>query len=128
MENMKLKLAKNILIEFEAITVSTSVDASLMLAEIITRDAKRLAEIIQEEHKGDSMSKVINIVTRQEEVEPPFNPEYAKELLAYLLEYKNTSRSSMVFSEHVIMRDLIKFLENNSGVNCIEMLEERTAK
>lgn len=74
------------------------------------------------------MAKVINIVTRQEETELPFSADSAKEVLTYLMEYKALNRTSMDIGEHIILRDVIKFIENASGVNVVQMIEERIAK
>lgn len=53
MENMKLRIANNIMIEVEAIKECRNVDGSLLLAELMTHDAINLAKIIilEEERK-----------------------------------------------------------------------------
>lgn len=70
------------------------------------------------------MAKVINIVTKQEETELPFNAADAKEVMAYLMKYKSSMRSSLSHCELNIMNSLIRLVENNSGVDCIEAMQE----
>lgn len=70
------------------------------------------------------MAKVINIVTKQAETELPFNEEDAKEVMNYLMKYKSNTRASLSNCELNIMNSLIKLVENNSGVDCLEALQE----
>lgn len=74
------------------------------------------------------MSKVINIATRKPETEPPFNSDDAKAVLSYLMDYSADKRSSMTYGEHIIMRELLKLIENNSVVNMMEIVNEKAAK
>ena len=74
------------------------------------------------------MSKVINIVTRIEEIELPHDAQGGKDLLNHLMEYKALNRSSMSYGEHYLMANIIRMVENNSGVNVCEMIQEMSAK
>lgn len=49
MESKKLRLANNILMEIEAIKECTNLSGGLLLAELMTKNAKELAEIVKEE-------------------------------------------------------------------------------
>lgn len=74
------------------------------------------------------MSNVINFFTKTAQMSLPFEENSSKQILSYLMEYKANNRESMSLDEHIIMRDLIKFIENNSGVNSCQMIEESKAK
>lgn len=56
MKNMKLQLANNILVEIEAIKECTDLKGGLLLAELMTQDAKKLAELIRNEEKESMAS------------------------------------------------------------------------
>ena len=71
------------------------------------------------------MNKVICIVTRRPQEEHNFHPSYIPEIMLHLLKYKENNRSSMSFAEHLVMNDLMKFLENNSGLTITEVLENK---
>lgn len=73
------------------------------------------------------MPKVIDIMTGEALEVLPFDKGQAENILAHLMTYKKLPESAMSFGEHVIMRDLIKFIENNSGANVIEVLERNSA-
>lgn len=74
------------------------------------------------------MAKVLNIVTRQEETDFPYDAVSATEVMAYILEYKAKNRSSMSFGEHCLMRDIIKLVENNSNINVDALINGRNVK
>jgi|GEM_PF-4281076 len=74
------------------------------------------------------MSKVINMATRNPLIELPLDIQGGKDLLNYLMEYKAMNRSSMSFGEHTVMASLIRMVENNSGINVCEMIQEMSAK
>lgn len=74
------------------------------------------------------MSKITCIESRQPILELPLDQQGGKDLLNHLMEYKALSRSSMNFGEHFLMAALIRMVENNSGVNVCEMVQEMSAK
>lgn len=74
------------------------------------------------------MSKVICIVTRLEITELPLDQAGAKDLLTHLMEYKELNRASMSFGEHMVMAQLIRMVESNSGINVCEFVQEMAAK
>lgn len=62
MENMKLKLANNLLIEIDAVKECADVSGSLVLIEMITKDALQLAEMVRkDENRKIDMEKTLLI-------------------------------------------------------------------
>lgn len=120
------KLATLILLEAEALKECKEITSGIALAEELTRDAIALAQLVNNK-KEERMRKVIDIMTKQPLEELPFSKEAAAEVLEHLMKYKEMERPSMVMGEHIILRDLFKFIESNSGMTVMEVLEKRKA-
>lgn len=74
------------------------------------------------------MKKVICMITRMPIESLPLDSDGGKDLLNFLMEYKALARSSMSVGEHYVMAQMIRMVENNSGLSLDEMLEKRSAK
>jgi hypothetical protein len=120
--NKKLKLAKLILMEFESLKEVSNLEYGLTLAQELTKDAIALAVLIEEE---ENMNKIIDMITRQPMEEPAYHRSYAMDIMSYIMEYKADKKDEVSFAEHLVLKDLLKSLENNSGVSIQEVLENK---
>lgn len=71
------------------------------------------------------MSKVINILTRIEKTELPFEKAAAEQVLKYLVDYKQNNRSGINDQEITLIAEVLKFIESNSGIDLLEIFEKR---
>jgi hypothetical protein len=66
-------------------------------------------------------AKVIDLFTRKEITESLYSPESASEIIGYLMKYESESNSD---EDYKIIDNLLRMLENNSGVAREEVLKK----
>ena len=68
------------------------------------------------------MSKVINIFTKKEIIELPFDRQAAQNVMGYLLNYKASDFMNLTMSERLIIDHILNYVANASGADSNEML------
>jgi hypothetical protein len=70
-------------------------------------------------------AKVIEIFTRKEITEMPYKTQNAKDVMKYLMDYKNPRTGEAISSEeYQIINQLVYMMENNSGVTREEVFQQ----
>lgn len=123
--NNDKKLANLILLEAESLRECSSLSGSLVLAEELTKDAIALAKLTLIKSE-ESMNNVIDIMTGEPLEVLPFDKEQAEQVLAYLLNYK-IDEAQVNFGERYMLNTIMKFIENNSSANSMEILNRKKA-
>lgn len=104
MENMKLKLANNILIEIDAIKECENVNGSLTLAELMTRDALKLAQIIvlEEERKKRMKILLIDDIRNEDYIQSTYGERPTKVVRTYdeAIEALKEGNWDLVYLDH----------------------------
>jgi hypothetical protein len=73
------------------------------------------------------MSKVINIKTKQPMEGLPFDKEIAEGILEHIFSYK-ISDENVTLQERTMVHEIIAFIENNSGIKSLDVLDKFTKK
>jgi hypothetical protein len=69
-------------------------------------------------------AKVIEIFSKREMTEMPYTIENAQDIIDYLIKYKNPRTGDGITNEEfVIIDQLLRIVENNSGTNRADVFE-----